>query len=351
MKTKVLFVIRQMGSTGGVERRALQLQEASLNSEFEIEIFSFLGKLETYDQQNVSRLDYFKRLARLCRKISSYKPKVIHAFDLESGIYCAVALKMLPLRKVKFISGYGAEYITDSRIKKLLGYSFFRPQLFICNSRNGAASLKEHTHDQVPVKTISNGISLPEPEMKSTPEWSNGREFIIGCISKFDPYKRADRVFDLVDHLPHDISYRFVVVGTGKDYDKAIERCNRSELYREKVTLLGVVPDAWQMIPWFDIGILVSDSEGFPTVLLEYMQFEKPVVATKVGETNLILNKGEAGIVSGEWDVKEFAGHLASLMNDDEMRKNLAARARKRFEQNFTFEKMKNKYFANYRPA
>lgn len=350
--SKVLLVVRQLGSTGGVERRVDQLKQASFQSSMNIKVFSFLGKLETYNQGNASKWTYLKRLLNLVRQIRSYKPDVVHAFDLESGIYCAMALKLFPLSRIKFISGYGAEFVGDARIRRLLGMSFFHPKVFTCNSKKGKEDLERITKGKVDVKIIYNGIKLgSNSDISERPKWATEGKLVIGCISKFDHFKRADRILELIDNLPKDLPFHFVVIGTGKDYDVAVKRWRADERYQECVSLIGVVPDAWKYIAWFDIGVLVSDSEGFPTVLLEYMNFSKPIVATGAGETNEILANGKAGVVHSEWDVKKFSKSLISLLEDKNLRKELGDKGKKRFDKEYTFERMRDNYFRLYKSS
>ncbi len=310
---KILYVIRQLGTTGGVERRLEQLSNSVLLNEFEIKIFSFLGVLETYSSKTQSflALRYLARLFKLINFLKREKPDLIHVFDLESLLYTSLSLKILGISKIKIIGSYGAERIHDLKIKRLLTYSFFYPNLFICNSNNGSKSLLKITKGKVPVKVIFNGFTPDHTRLSSkNPEWYNPDIRYVGLISKFDDYKKAFRVFDIIDCIPSHENICFVVIGTGREFSLAQKKLADNPAYKNRIILLGIINDAWRLIPWFDMGLLVSDSEGFPTVLIEFLSMKKPLLTTNCGEVKLILNNGKVGIIEEKFNAFKFAEHI-----------------------------------------
>jgi glycosyltransferase involved in cell wall biosynthesis len=342
-KQKILFVVRQLGSSGGVERRVDQLSKSQLQKKFDIQVFSFLGILETYETPKNKLLlgiDYLKRVIKITVAIRKEKPDIIHAFDLESGLYVSLALKLLNNKKIRFISGFGAQKIYDQRIKKIISRKFFQPDLFICNSNEGKASLTQASNNKIPVQVIYNGFTPLIKETITKPDWYKDGYKYVGLVSKFDDYKKAERIFELAEKLSLDSKIIFVVAGTGRDYKKAVETYKSNPDFQKKIILLGIVQDAWTLIPWIDIGILVSDEEGFPTVLIEYLSFAKNIVSTSCGESNFILNNGKAGTLINPYNSNRFIEVIektckAEIKNEEGYNWYL---------QNFTFEHMLSQY-------
>jgi glycosyltransferase involved in cell wall biosynthesis len=310
---KIVYVIRQLGSTGGVERRLDQLYSSDLLNEFEIQIFSFLGILETYKKnfQIFLPFRYFARLFKLMKYLKKEKPDLIHVFDLESLLYTSLSLKILGNSKIKIIGSYGAEKVYNLKIQKLLSFRLFYPTFFICNSNNGRISLLNVTKGKVTVKVIFNGFTPDHTKLSSKhPEWYNPGIRYVGLITKFDDYKKGIRVFDIIDNIPITENICFVVIGTGSDFSLAQKKLDENPIYKNRIILLGIIRDAWTMIPWFDMGLLVSESEGFPTVLIEFLAMKKPILTTNCGEVKLILNNGKAGIIEEKFNAFKFAEHI-----------------------------------------
>jgi glycosyltransferase involved in cell wall biosynthesis len=344
---KIAFLIRQLGSSGGVERRLEQLRTSDLNSHFEIVTFSFLGILETYP--TISRLSlpfkYFQRLIKLHHFLIKEKPDIIHAFDLESMIYVSIAKRFIFSRSVKIIGSYGSSIIYSPLIKSVLSSSFFHPSIFICNSDVGKKSFLNATKNKVKVKVIYNGFTVKDVQFPTVPpKWYEPNNKYVGLISKFDDNKKAMRIFDIVDLIPENLNIYFIVVGTGRDFHLAELKRNQDEKYKKYILLLGVVQDAWKLIPWFDMGLLVSDREGFPTVLIEFLSMKKNVLSTACGESSFILNSGKAGIIEKEFNAQVFSNHI--LRECGKSKLNLEGY--NWYKENFLFDVMLENYKSIY---
>jgi len=69
-----------------------------------------------------------------------------------------------------------------------------------------------------------------------------------------------------------------------------------------------------------DIIALSSLNEGTPVSLVEALASEKPVVSTRVGGVESIVEHGVTGFLCDKSDTESFAHHLATLVNDDALR-------------------------------
>jgi glycosyltransferase involved in cell wall biosynthesis len=89
-----------------------------------------------------------------------------------------------------------------------------------------------------------------------------------------------------------------------------------------------------------DVSALPSRREGFPVAVLEAMACELPVVAAEVNGIPEILEGGEAsgGVAVPPGDVGALAAALGRLVDDERLRRELGARARRRVEQRFSLE-------------
>jgi glycosyltransferase involved in cell wall biosynthesis len=127
---------------------------------------------------------------------------------------------------------------------------------------------------------------------------------------------------------------RFVVVGGGPD-----ERRTRLDLLSavpaERLELFGYLPNS-EIAPLMrhaDVLVMPSLEEGFPRRLLEAMACELPFVAADVGGVREV-----AGTLAGRYlhepgDVAGAVSAIAALLNDEELRRELAAEGRGRLEE------------------
>jgi glycosyltransferase involved in cell wall biosynthesis len=88
------------------------------------------------------------------------------------------------------------------------------------------------------------------------------------------------------------------------------------------------------------IFVLASRSEGFPRSILEAMRAGLPVVATGVGGVAEAVAHGETGFVVPRGDLPALAISLQLLVRDSRMRVRMGLAGRRRYENNFTFERM-----------
>ena len=102
---------------------------------------------------------------------------------------------------------------------------------------------------------------------------------------------------------------------------------------RRSVTRLGERQDVPVILSGCDIGVLSSRTEGLPVSLLEYGMAGLPVVATRVGQCEEVLDQGRAGIVVSPESPDELAQGILSLLRSPEKRAALGQRFQCRVRQ------------------
>lgn len=112
-----------------------------------------------------------------------------------------------------------------------------------------------------------------------------------------------------------------VLVGVGpmlKEYQELAQNLGVAQ----RVHFLGRRADVPQLMKAADIYVQSSRWEGFGIAALEAMASGLPVVATRVpGLAELV---GEAGLLFEPGDHYQLAGHLSTLLGDNELRTRLA---------------------------
>jgi glycosyltransferase involved in cell wall biosynthesis len=131
------------------------------------------------------------------------------------------------------------------------------------------------------------------------------------------------------------------------------ERAARPEL-AGRVHLAGYRPDPHRFYRAMDAFAITSDTEQMPVCLLEAMATGLPVVSTDVGDIRSVLPAEQAGCLVSltEEDVSAaLARHLGALLRDPDGRRRLGLANRRRVEERFTFERMRDAYREVYHSA
>jgi glycosyltransferase involved in cell wall biosynthesis len=111
------------------------------------------------------------------------------------------------------------------------------------------------------------------------------------------------------------------------------------------VDVLGrrVGNDKWERFRRADVFCLPTLYDNFPLSVLEAMEFELPVVATRCGALGEIVVEGETGYLVDPGDDASLASRLEKLLLDAELRTAMGAAGRERYAGLFTVEQYRRK--------
>src|SRR5213078_70019 len=106
--------------------------------------------------------------------------------------------------------------------------------------------------------------------------------------------------------------------------------------------------------PLYDRAAVVavpSHREGFGVVCAEAMAHGRPVVAAAVGGLLDLVTDEETGLLVPPRDVPALRAALKRLLTDDELRSRLGANARRRAEQELSWDRVTDRTLAAYEEA
>lgn len=137
---------------------------------------------------------------------------------------------------------------------------------------------------------------------------------------------------------------RFVIVGDGH-LRKELEAKKRELGLDNTVVFAGWVMNGAEVaLPAFDVFFQPSLWEAMSIVILEAMAAGKPIVATRVGENNHIIDDGVDGLLVEPKDIKGMVTALTRLIDDSDLRCRLGSAASRKVAQQFTVERMTRAY-------
>jgi len=116
----------------------------------------------------------------------------------------------------------------------------------------------------------------------------------------------------------------------------------------DAVKFLGHRADPEVVMAAMDVYVLTSVSEGLPNTVLEAMATGLPVVTTRVGGAEELVEHGVTGFLVPPSDTEALARALAVLLADETLRRSAGAAGRLRAETEFAISGMIRRYESLY---
>jgi glycosyltransferase involved in cell wall biosynthesis len=165
-------------------------------------------------------------------------------------------------------------------------------------------------------------------------------DVVLMAVGSLKPIKGVDVLLRAVAPLMlRDNRVRLVVVGDGPDRG-ALESAARELSIAHRVSFLGVQADVDARLRAADALVLASRTEALPTVLLEAMATQLPVVATRVGGVPEIVDEGKSGYLVEPEDAGALGDALHRIVADADVRARLGSRGRAIVEARFRIDAM-----------
>jgi len=196
------------------------------------------------------------------------------------------------------------------------------------------------------VRTIYNGVpdrgraTVAPTASHDAPGGGGGGRHTIGTVGRLEHQKGYHRLIDALVQVPNA---ELVLVGDGSlrgDLEGQVDTLGLND----RVRFLGWLDDPTATLATFDLFVLPSRNEAFPLTIVEAMLAGVPVVATDVGSVSEAVIHDETGWLVPEGDVDALASTLTAALADDEARRMVADRARKRSQLQFTDAAMADRY-------
>ena len=145
-------------------------------------------------------------------------------------------------------------------------------------------------------------------------------ETIILFVGRMVPLKGIDKLLKAITYLEKERKIELLLIGGDEHSQKEIQRLkilSKSLKIHESVIFLGLVKQ--EMLPFFysaaDLCVVPSYYESFGLVVLESLACGTPVVATKVGGAESVIQHGKTGYVVRDNDSCRLADKIALLLS------------------------------------
>jgi glycosyltransferase involved in cell wall biosynthesis len=202
-----------------------------------------------------------------------------------------------------------------------------------------AGILPEHR-----VVTVHNGMPDIAPAGRADPARTPAR---LVMVARLAPQKDHPTLLRALSGL-RDHPWELDLVGEGP-LSAQMEALAVSLGIRDRVHFLGQRLDVVRILADAQVGLLVTNWEGFPLSILEAMRAGLPVVASAVGGVGESVRDGKTGFLVPPGQVQPLRDRLEQLLTDSDLRVRLGAQGRAVYEQHFTLDHTVSKTLAVYR--
>lgn len=167
-------------------------------------------------------------------------------------------------------------------------------------------------------------------------------------IGRLEPRRNIPFLFDILKKLIEvGVDTELIMIGNGDT-----EYCSKSLEYAHK---LGVkdsiywVKKAEQKYLSYayrnsDIFLLPTHYEIFGMVLLEAMYFGKPVITTKNGGSEVLIENGQDGVIIDNFDAEKWCGKIIEMRNNY----SIGKKASKKIHEKFTWNALADGFLEVY---
>jgi glycosyltransferase involved in cell wall biosynthesis len=176
----------------------------------------------------------------------------------------------------------------------------------------------------------------------------NKNSIIISTVASLDTQKGHKYLIDaasvIVSRYP-DINFCFIGDGPLKD---ELQTQVRSLNLSKNIHFLGNRTKIDEILGASDFFVLPSLWEGLSIALLEAMAAAKPIVATSVSGTQLVMIPNKTGIIVKPRDSSQLANAIIKLISNPKLATNMGSSARKRVIDAFSAQEQAKNHMALY---
>ncbi len=295
-----------------------------------------------------------RHLPLAVRLIRKYGVDIVHTHGKGPGLYGRLAARWLGVPAVHTF--HGIHYGSYSRVGQ---------RLYLCLERR--LSLMSHAIINVSASQEAEGLALrlfaPEQsvvvvngidveEMDRIARQSSVRretlglgadDFVIGCVSRWDPVKRFEILLDAVRRLARDVPRLVLLLVGGGGEEARIRRIVADTGLLDRVVFTGFLGNPVRVYGLLDLYVATSLKEGLPLAPLEAMGTSLPIVATDVpGHRDVVLS-GETGLLVPPEDSGALAFAIGALAADPARRRKMGEAGRQRVLEHFAISSMVQK--------
>ncbi len=197
------------------------------------------------------------------------------------------------------------------------------------------------------ISCIYNGVTIPKNNHQvdendlNTILYLKSKYIVLGSMAKFDARKGLDQIIKVLALNP---KYAFILVGDGSEKEKLLLLAKQLNV-SDQIFFTGFRKNSTDYLPYFDIYVMPSRSEGFGLALMEAVASKTPVVCSNIISFNELFENNEVSFFELD-DIESLNLAISfSLKN----RQQLTENAFNKYLNNYTEKIMSQNYLNLYK--
>lgn len=306
--------------------------------------------------QLLSNLRYLREEKRL---LAQDRPDLLIA-RLDLYLFSAVKLaqqQRLPLvlevdspEAYEFRTFYSKYWRMPHVLESIEAYNIQNADACITVSNKLADYFQTHGVTKERMHVISNGADLSKfnPNLSGAEvreKYGLQGAVVIGFIGSFHFWHGVDNLIALIKAaVAANAAVKFLMVGDGGAMKPQLQKFVAENNLAQRVILTGHVAhdEVGKHVAAMDIVLAPYPPLEFfyysPVKIYEYMACGKPVLSSRLGQIQEIINDGVNGFLSNPGDNADYSRKLARLIDDAELRQRVGAEAYRTIAAQHTWE-------------
>ncbi len=285
-------------------------------------------------------------LPQLRAIVRQVQPAVIHTHDYKASFFATRLVRRG--RPIRMATAHG--WTGDAWRERMLYYPgdkllLRRFPAVIAVSDDIRQSLIRWGADPARVHVLLNGVD-PQSYQRDPTRRRHVREqlqlapedIVLGAVGRVERQKRFDILLDSFRLLrAWQPAVKLVIAGDGSLLPRLRQSVARQQL-TDSVRLLGHCDTMRDLYQAFDVMVQSSDYEGTPTVIVEAMAMQIPIVATDVGGTRQLIADRQHGLLVSPRRPEQLAAAVRDTLTDVAGAQQRIQAARERVETLLSFQ-------------
>lgn len=196
------------------------------------------------------------------------------------------------------------------------------------------------------IVTVHNGVHDVDRSHRATPA-APGAPVRLITVARFEAQKDHLLLIRSLGSL-RDRAWNLTIIGDGPLMAASQQLAADLGLV-DRIHFLGLRKNVGELLAASDAFVLATNWEGFPRSILEAMRAGLPVISSSVGGVAESVREGVTGFLVPRGDQPALTDRLARVIDRPDLRAQLGANGRARYEAEFTFERLLANTQAVYR--
>lgn len=304
-ETNILKISRELVSRGYKVFWSVLEDDGPLRKSIDFDLSGFI-ETGSFLRSPLKSFRIYKRFVR------ENKIAIVFNFGLRVELFSRLVSKRLGIRGI--VSNIRSTDDWRTRMHTFLdNITCSTVDIWVSNSLAGREAF--HVRERIELEKIEVIYNFFEPSPVILPliNLATVQKLRIGILANITQEKGYLDLIPIAQQLDEqNIDFIFVYAGADKLEGEFEKRVMAAGL-ENRFEYLGYVSNKFQFFEKIDLFILPSYLEGMPTVILEAMAYNKPVISTFVGGIPEVISHGVNGFLCHSGDVECFVKSIKGM--------------------------------------